>query len=44
MSVQLIKRPRVAKTLGTELKIIADFEAGKQVVTVRCELGILPRY
>jgi hypothetical protein len=31
------KRPRVVPTLEKKLKTIADFQAGKQAVHIRCE-------
>jgi hypothetical protein len=40
--VKQAKRPRVVMTLEMKLKIIAQFEPGKQVVSIRHELRMLP--
>jgi hypothetical protein len=35
-------KPRIVPTLETKLKIIADFEAGKEAINIRHEHGIPP--
>jgi hypothetical protein len=41
-SIKKAKRSRVVTILETKLKSIAEFEAGKRVVSIARELGIPP--